>query len=120
MKGTFSPYAINGENRKMLYLDSDNTLYYPNAAMNINAFRAYFELSEQVSASTLSRIVMNIDNDESTGITTTDDTNNTDKDDEWYSLDGRKLNGQPTTRGIYVHSTSGSLPTSVYIVKGRK
>ena len=42
--GSFSPVAINGEDRTMLYMGAGNTLYYPNAAMTIKACRAYFQL----------------------------------------------------------------------------
>ena len=38
-----------------------------------------------------------------TGITTTNYTNLTNSDDAWYSLDGRKLNGKPTAKGIYIY-----------------
>ena len=37
-----------------------------------------------------------------TGITTTNYTNLTNSDDAWYSLDGRRLNGKPTAKGIYI------------------
>jgi uncharacterized repeat protein (TIGR02543 family) len=42
--------------------------------------------------------------DESTEIKTTDFTDYTDKADTWYSLDGRKLDKQPTAKGIYIHN----------------
>jgi len=42
--GTFSNLAVQGEDRTMLYLGAGNNLYYPNAAMNIGACRAYFKL----------------------------------------------------------------------------
>ncbi|MBQ6751793.1 MAG: hypothetical protein IJR02_13655 [Bacteroidaceae bacterium] len=43
------------------------------------------------------------DEDEETGIlSTTDDTNFTDSDDAWYTLDGRKLSGKPSQRGVYI------------------
>ena len=38
-----------------------------------------------------------------TGITTTNYTNLTNSDDAWYSLDGRRLNGKPTKKGIYIN-----------------
>ena len=39
--------------------------------------------------------------DGTTGITTTDFKNT---DDTWYSLDGRRLSGQPTQKGVYVNN----------------
>ena len=37
-----------------------------------------------------------------TGITTTDITNDTDMPPVWYSLDGRRLNSQPSHPGVYI------------------
>ena len=50
MKGLYAPLAIAGEDPTMLYLSSDNNVYWPNAAMNINAFRAYFVLNGGLTA----------------------------------------------------------------------
>jgi hypothetical protein len=36
-------------------------------------------------------------------IPTTNFTNYTNSDDAWYSLDGRKLNGKPTKKGLYIN-----------------
>ena len=36
-------------------------------------------------------------------ISTTDFTDYTDKNDSWYTLDGRKLQGKPTQKGIYIY-----------------
>lgn len=45
--GNFSPKAfIEKEDWNMLYLDTDNTLHRPDAAITINAFRAYFQISK--------------------------------------------------------------------------
>jgi hypothetical protein len=41
--------------------------------------------------------------DETTEIRNTDDTNRTDADCR-YTLDGRKLQGKPTQRGIYINN----------------
>ena len=43
--GTYSPVSIPADGDKTkLYFDTGNTLSYPNAAMNINAFRAWIQL----------------------------------------------------------------------------
>ena len=39
---------------------------------------------------------------ETTEISTTDFTDFTDKTDAWYSIDGRKLEGKPTKKGLYI------------------
>ena len=43
--GIYAPYHIDGANEKLLYLDTDNKLNQPTAAMTINAQRAYFQLA---------------------------------------------------------------------------
>ena len=43
------------------------------------------------------------DINDATGITTTDCMDSTDKADAWYTIDGRKLQGKPTQKGIYIH-----------------
>ena len=40
--GTFSPATLTGGNKSVLYMGSDNNLYYPAANRTMNAFRAYF------------------------------------------------------------------------------
>ena len=42
--GSYDPVNIVGEDRTMIYLGADNTLYYPSQAMTINAFRSYSKL----------------------------------------------------------------------------
>ena len=64
--GTFDPVTIGegGDNTK-LYLASNNKLYWPNGAMSINAFRAYFQLADCVNASAF---VLNFGDSETTNI----------------------------------------------------
>ena len=110
-KGIFSPYAISGEDKTILYIDADNKLCYPNAAMTIGACRAYFQLADGLTAGespsagakSISHIVLNFGDGVATGITNTDFTDDTDKADVWYSLDGRHLSSKPTQKGIYIY-----------------
>ena len=126
--GTFSPYAIEGEDRSMLFLGSNNTLYYPSAAMTIGACRAYFQLNNGITASPnpsqgeeSDPPSPNSEGGESLGVRAFqlnfgDDTNGIADAEansslstlnsqlkDWYFLDGRKLNGKPTTKGLYLH-----------------
>lgn len=45
------------------------------------------------------------EDNESTGIKTTDFTDYTDKAGAWYTLDGRKLDKQPTAKGLYIYGS---------------
>lgn len=104
-RSIFSPYTVSGENRSLLYLGADNTLYYPSDAMTIGAFRAYFELGDGITAGDLANGIrafsLNFGEGEGTGITTTNYTN---PSDAWYTIDGQLLNGKPTQKGIYINN----------------
>ena len=110
--GTYAPVSIadGGDNTK-LYLGSDNTLYYPNAAMTIGACRAYFQLNNGIMAgdpaSGIRSFVLNF-GDDTNGITEAEANSSFftlhSSFQGWFTLDGRKLNGQPTTKGVYIHN----------------
>ena len=81
--------------------------------MTIGTHRAYFQLAEgitagePVSSSNAKQIRafnLNFGDDEATGIITTNFTNSTNSGNEWYSLDGRMLNGKPSRAGVYVNN----------------
>ena len=42
--GIYDPVTLTANDNTVLYLGAGNQLYYPSAAMSINAFRAYFQL----------------------------------------------------------------------------
>ena len=99
-KGTYAPLSWTEETPSILFVGAKNTLNWPLDGAHLNAFRAYFELDPNAHAR---EFVMNFDGEETTGIiSNTDRTDYTDKADAWYSLDGRKLNSQPTQKGMYI------------------
>ena len=111
--GTLSPYVIEGEDRSLLYLGASNTLYYPNAAMTIGSSRAFFQLNGITAGNPptgqqagIKAFKLNFDSDDDpTGIISVQDSQFTVNDsDAWYTLDGRKLSGKPTAKGIYINN----------------
>ena len=64
-------------------------------AGTIAAHRCWLQLPKGSSARSLNIVV-----GEATGITTTDCTNGT--NDDYYDLNGRKLDTAPTRKGIYI------------------
>ena len=115
--GTYAPVSIEAEgDRTKLFMGATNTLYYPNAAMTIGCQRAYFQLAEGITAgdinSSVNAIVMNFDGETTSIDHITWSTANGQwsmvngqrsmVNGQWHSLDGRKLQGQPTRRGIYI------------------
>jgi hypothetical protein len=108
--GTYSPVGIYTDEKTNLYLGAENTLYYPTASnFKVNAFRGYFQLKQGLTAGEpangVRAFVLNFgDDSNATGILTTNFTNPTNSDNEWYSLDGCRLNGKPTAKGIYINN----------------
>ena len=74
-KGTYNPVYFGDEgDNTILFMGADNTLYYPNAEMNINSFRAYFQLNNGIVSGNPSQGVNGIKalvqnfRDETTGV----------------------------------------------------
>jgi len=108
--GTYKQVSFDGTDRSVLYLGSNNMLYYPNAAMTIGAQRAYFQLTGLTAGDVPSGIsgikafVLNF-GDESTGIKEISSPSNpSNLSNLWYTLDGRRLSDMPTQRGIYINN----------------
>ena len=111
-RGNYNPLSIStkGDNTK-LYLADDNTISYPKGATTIGAFQAYFQLADGITADEssvanvdgITYIKLKLGNGIATGITNTDFTDDTDKADVWYSIDGCRLTGKPTQKGIYIN-----------------
>jgi hypothetical protein len=106
--GTFAPKVISsGGDNTVLYLGADNTLYYPTGAMNIGSQRAYFQLLGGLTAGTTGSAVrsftLNFGSDGTTqGVATTLSDWREAGDETFFMLDGRRLSGKPTKRGLYI------------------
>ena len=110
--GTYAPVTIpaTGDNTK-LYLGAANKLYYPSKTMTIGTHRAYFQLADGITAGNPASLVrafaLNFGDDESTGITEAEANSSLftlhSSLQDWYTLDGRRLDGQPTAKGLYIH-----------------
>lgn len=103
--GIFSPYNIEGEDRTMLYLGDDKTLFFPSAKMTLGAFRAYFRL-QGITAGDLAAGARSVvlDFDDETTLINEVSGNNTAETDAWFSLDGRRLASKPSVKGIYLNN----------------
>ena len=99
----FNPMDV-GVNHPMVYLGSDNKLYYSNGNMRVNACRAYFVLNgifANEKGDGINNFVLNFDNGQ-TGISSSMVEGSGCSDETWYSMDGRKLNAKPKAKGVYV------------------
>ena len=108
--GTFAPVELTANDKSVLYLGANNTLYYPSAEVTINASFAYLKL-EGITVDELAQgaksVVMNFGDETTTGINNSQFTITTPPLGGWgayYSLDGRRLSGKPTQKGIYIHN----------------
>ena len=119
--GSFSPVVIKANDYAVLYLGNGNKLYYPSADRTVGSCRAVFRLHNGLTVGDLvpggakaTRFVLNFGSDETTGIVEV----NADEDFKsashesgisnslqraWYDLQGRRLNGKPTAKGLYIH-----------------
>ena len=104
------PTGDENNAKAVLYLGSGNTLYNATVVNNstsqasyLKGFRAYFQFKEGAAAGARAYSI-NFDDGETTGIKSIYNVTNEDvqMDGNTYSLDGRKLNGQPTVKGVYI------------------
>ena len=102
--GTYAKQSFDAEDKSILFMGSDNTLYYPQNGASIGAQRAYFKIGDDnSSAPTLLSFNIYFGDSETTGIITISKESGSQGDDDgWYSLDGRKLSGKSTKKGLYI------------------
>lgn len=105
--GTYSPLTFNEENKSVLFIGENNSLYYPSeiSGNTINAFRAYYTLNGiEVGAESgmVHTYYLSLDN---TGGVISDVKGVWVKVNETgscYDLSGRKISGKPTVKGLYI------------------
>lgn len=98
--GTYAPTALTKDDVTNLYLGPNNKLYYPTVdGFKVNAFRAYFKVNESAAAMGIS---IDFGNGETTRIQSIENTGS--ELDSWYTLNGVKLDGKPTQKGVFIHN----------------
>ena len=84
---------------------SGNKFWYSTGATTMKAFRGYFELADvltSVEDGEGAKVRFSIDG-ETTGISEmANGKYQMEATDGWYTLDGRKLNGKPVEKGVYI------------------
>lgn len=106
--GTFQPlYApldITADNiDKVVFLGADNTLGYSKAPRQLHAMRGYFHIDMVAGVRAMTRAVIN-HNDGTTEVVSLKAESPAMADGPWYDLQGRRLDGEPTRKGIYIHN----------------
>ena len=104
--GTYKSTAFTSEDKSILFMGGENTLYYPLKDATIGAQRAYFKIGGDGAALARRLTAFNIDfgDDEATGIISTTNYTNDTNSDAWFTLDGRRLSAKPSVKGVYVNN----------------
>jgi len=102
--GTYDKVTFNDQNRSILFVGADNTLYYPDGSdvTTIGACRAYFKIGDGANARQITDFDFNFDGGETTSLT--ENKRETITNNQWYTLDGRKLDSKPTQKGVYINN----------------
>ena len=113
-KGTYAPINFTDTDQSILFMGADNTLYYPASGAYINAFRAYFQLTD--GQNSVRSFVLNFgttdDDEDPTAIQSQESRVKSQESDVWYDLQGRKISN--------LKSQISNLPKGIYIHNGKK
>ena len=106
MVGTYSPVGVTADDKSILFLGDANTLYYSTVDRQIRSCRAYFSVPyiNGHAEAKARAFALSFDGEETTGILEVSANYNGVTDEAWYSLDGIRLNGKPTQRGLYINN----------------
>lgn len=106
--GNYSTINLTGDDRTVLYLGSGSKLYYPRVDMPVNAFRGVFRLkgltAGDLPGSEAKNIVLDFGDGETTSIDYSQQTKMVTVEENYHSIDGRKLVGKPTAKGVYIQN----------------
>ncbi len=107
--GTYKKISFDADDHTVLFLGANNRLRYPQSGTTIGAQRAYFQLTGFPADAAVNVRGFSLDFGEdgtSTGIieVETPFTPHALQEDGWYTIDGRRLSGKPTARGIYINN----------------
>ena len=112
--GNFSPLTLSGGDNSVLYLGSLNKLYTPTSDRNIKSCRGYFQLKNDLTIGNsplqAKSFRMSFGDEETTGffdVRGEMEEGRWEKEDVrskkgWFTLQGIKLDAEPTTPGIYI------------------
>ena len=99
-KGNYDLLGINAGNRDhILLFASQNKIGYANTNRTLNAFRAYIYIPEPAAVRSFA---MDFGDNGTLGIQQIVNSKSSNSKSEWYSLDGRQLQGKPAQKGVYI------------------
>ena len=106
MVGCYSPVSVTADDKSILFLGDANTLYYSTIDRQIRSCRAYFSVPyiKNNAGAKARAFALSFDGEDVTGILGVSADSTDVKDGVWYSLDGVRLSGKPTQRGLYLNN----------------
>ena len=103
--GTYSPFSIdNGNKDKIVLLSGNNTLGYSQSTRTLRSCRAHFMIPTSAGIRAMTDFDIDFDDEEVTAIANLKSQISSLKPESWFTLQGMKLDGKPTQRGIYLHN----------------
>ena len=104
--GTYDK-MVYGKDKSVLLMGSNNNLYYPDGEeqVTLGACRAYFKIGEDdaVNAKGFTRFVIDF-GEETTAIHDAEVIMQNGNADAWYTVDGIRLSGKPSKKGMYINN----------------
>ena len=112
--GQYSPFSIvandallgdnQGHKSEIIMMATQNNLGYSQTTRQLKSFRCHFYVPANDGELSARSIVVDFGGGETTEIGTINNNRETIANNQWYTLDGRKLTGKPTTKGVYIHN----------------
>lgn len=105
--GTFVGQSFAEDNRSILLIGANNNqsiLFYPQTGASLGAQRAYFQLDGFTAGDINNGARLFFGDDDATGINDNGILINDHEAGAWYTIDGLKLSGKPTRKGLYIHN----------------
>ena len=99
---TLGKTEVTDDPKDILILNTSGTLVHPSEAGYMKGFRGYFLMHEAASLARAFRIEFG--EGETTGIQTIRMENGTTPAEGTYDLSGRRIQGQPTQKGVYIQN----------------
>ena len=99
--GYYDAFDITPDDTDIYYMTAGSTLKHTGVNRTLKACRAYFQFSSVVMKR-IQQFVLDFGGDVTTGIVSID--NGQLNESGWYTVDGKKLEQQPTRKGLYIHN----------------
>ena len=99
--GYYNAFDITPDDTDIYYMTAGSTLKHTGTPRTLKACRAYCQFSSE-AMKRIQQFVLDFGGDVTTGIISID--NEKLNESGWYTVDGKKLEQQPTRKGLYIHN----------------